>query len=266
MKSNAEPVLYKSIVAYDGTKFLGFQRQAEGVPTVQAALETALRGLGWSESSLRAAGRTDAGVHARGQVIAFRIGWRHSPERLTAALNAGLPPELAVLGSEPAPEGFDPRFSASSRRYSYRLQIASLPDPFAERYAWRVWPAPDLQGMRQLSEAFVGRRDFGAFGHAPIPGGHTVREIYRADWSDVEGQWTFTIEADAFLNRMVRRIVGALVRVGMGREQAERVTAALEDPTQIWNGRIAPARGLCLESVRYEKRRDASAEDLSSKT
>ncbi len=266
LKSNVEPVLYKSVVAYDGTQFHGYQRQSEANRTVQAVLESALRGIGWSGESVRGAGRTDAGAHARGQVVAYRLAWNGMPEQLTAALNANLPPDLAVLSSEPALEGFDPRFSASGRRYSYRVIASAIPNPFAERYGWRVWPPPTLERLSQLAKLFLGRRDFGGFGRAPIPGGHSIREVRRAEWAEGEDGLLFEIEADAFLNKMVRRVVGAQVQVALGRSDEARLSTAIADPSQLWNGRIAPARGLCLETVYYEERRERIAENLLSQT
>lgn len=266
LKSNAGPELYKSIVAYDGTDFLGFQRQAAADRTVQGVLEAGLRTIGWEERSLRAAGRTDAGAHALGQVVSFRLNWRHKLSQLTVALNTALPRDVAVLRTEAAPAGFDPRFSASGRRYSYRLAASAQPDPFRERYGWRLWPAPELQRLEALAGLFVGRRDFGAFGRAPIEHGHTVREVRRADWTLDQDWMVFTIEADAYLYRMVRRIVGAMVQVSLGREDEGHLRQALADPQRSWNGRIAPARGLFLEQVFYEERRDEVAENLLSQT
>lgn len=266
MKNNGEPELYKSIVAYDGTDYHGFQRQAEPERTVQAALEAALRAVGWQEQSLLAAGRTDAGAHAGGQVVAYRLVWGHPADRLTAALNAALPPDVAVRATERAPAGFHPRFSASGRKYAYRILARPRPDPFAERFSWRLWPAPDRGRLQELADLFRGRRDFGAFGRAPIPGGHTVREVRRAEWKRDGRELVFTVEADAYLHRMVRRMVGAMVEVGLGRAEEIRLREALSQPQRFWNGRIAPARGLILEAVYYEEQRDQVAEDISSET
>jgi tRNA pseudouridine38-40 synthase len=242
---------YKSIVAYDGTEFHGFQRQAEGRRTVQAALENALRDLGWREKSIKAAGRTDAGVHAQGQVVSYSLAWNHGPERLTRALNARLPEDLAVRRTELAPEGFHPRFSARRRRYRYTLIPCPVRDPLRERYAWRVWPEPDVKAMGKVAQALVGRRDFAAFGRAPISGGHTVRQVFEAGWSREADRLTFEVEADAFLNHMVRRLVAASWQVGMGRLRRRDVLSLLDDPSRRWEGRIAPARGLCLQAVIY---------------
>lgn len=242
---------YKSIIAYDGTEFNGFQRQAGGLRTVQATLEQALRSIGWSGNAIKAAGRTDRGVHASGQVIAFRLSWSHAPARLTAALNAHLPSDVAIRLTEIAPPGFEPRFSAHSRRYRYRLLLDRAPDPLRERFAWRVWPAPDLEAMQRGAELMLGRRDFGALGRAPIPGGHTIRSLTRAEWQLDPPQVSLVLEADSFLHRMVRRIVGLLLDLGQGRLEAGQLKAALANPGTPIGGRLAPAHGLCLESVVY---------------
>jgi tRNA pseudouridine38-40 synthase len=243
--------LYKSIVAYDGTGFQGFQRQAPGLRTVQQVLEQALAGLGWPDPSLRAAGRTDAGVHAAGQVVAYRLDWPHGPDRLTSALNARLPDDVAVRSTAGVPPDFDPRFSAVRRRYRYRLLLEAAPDPLRERFAWRIWPAPDLTAMQRAAAQLLGKHDFGALGRAPIPGGHTVRTVFRAEWRSAPPEADLVLEADAFLHRMVRRIVATLVEIGRGRGEPDRLQRALQAPGQPLKGKLAPAHGLCLESVMY---------------
>ena len=214
--------------------------------------EAALSELGWRENSIRAAGRTDSGVHARGQVVSYWISWSREPHRLSAAINAYLPEDVAVRRTEGVPAEFEPRFSAIRRRYVYRLLADSAPDPLRERTAWRVWPAPDLGRMRKLADLFIGKRDYGAFGRAPTPGGHTVRTVNKLDWQQDGADLILILEADAFLYRMVRRIVGASLQVGWGEKQPEDIERSLSDPTQKWAGRLAPAKGLCLETVYYE--------------
>lgn len=253
--------LYKSIVAYDGTEFQGFQRQAAGIRTVQGELEAALTKLGWEQDSLQAAGRTDSGVHASGQVISFDLSWEHGLETLTRALNAHLPADVAVQSSEPAPEGFHPRFSASSRCYRYRLFVSPFRNPLMERFALRVWPAPDVKSMQQLAQAMLGRMDYGAFGSAPIQGGHTVREVIRAVWTPGKDGLTFDIEGDAFLKNMVRRLVAASLAVGRGEIPVDLPLALLGQSQEHWEGRLAGPQGLCLEAVRYDDRTRSAAID-----
>lgn len=243
--------VYKLTLAYDGTDFAGFQRLGRDRRTVQGVLEDALRRLGWQGRSIRAAGRTDAGVHARGQVVDFDLHWKHSLDLLVTALNAHLPDDVAVVRAEVAPPRFHPRFSARCRCYRYRTLCSPTRDPLQERFAWRVWPAPDFEAMQRAAGLLVGERDFGAFGVSPVPGGHTVRRVMRAAWRRQDAVWDFEIEANAFLHRMVRRLVAALVDVGMGRKDIAEFEAALADPASPWQGKIAPARGLSLERVLY---------------
>jgi tRNA pseudouridine38-40 synthase len=242
---------YQSIIAYDGTDYAGFQRLAEGRRSVQGVLEEALRAIGWSEASLAAAGRTDRGVHARGQVIGYSLDWPHGLETLTRAFNAHLPRDIAVRSTHLAAPGWHPRFSAQRRRYTYHAFVAPVREPLLERYAWRWTEPPDRQILREAAEAFLGRHDFGAFGHAPIQGGHTVRTVFRSEW-ELGARAEYTIEADAFLYHMVRRLVGAMLAAASGGCGLNDLQAHLADPLRRWERKPAPARGLCLEAVIYE--------------
>jgi tRNA pseudouridine38-40 synthase len=244
---------YKAIIAYDGTDFEGFQRLGPGHRTVQGEIEGALAKLGWQGTSILAAGRTDAGVHARGQVVSFDLEWRHGIEVLGVALNAHLPVDVGVREVALAGPGFHPRFSARWRRYRYALVAAPQRDPLAERYAWRVWPAPDLEPMHEAAVRIEGEHDFGAFGTPPIPGGHTRREVRLARWTAEGPGVAFEIEANAFLHRMVRRLVSVMVEVGQGRLAASDVGTLLDHPERPWGGKVAPSRGLCLEAVIYDE-------------
>lgn len=244
--------LYKSILAYDGSDFHGFQRQKEAVRTVQGELEAGLRKIGWQDDSILAAGRTDSGVHARGQVVAFRMDWNHGADVLLRALNASLPADMAVSSVEVAADGFHPRFSATSRLYRYSLLISPLRDPLRERYAWRVWPRLNLDELNQIGAEFLGRRDFGAFGSAPIEGGHTQRHVTRVTWSEEGDRHWVDIRADAFLYHMVRRVVGATLDVAYGNRELAELQASLANANLRWESGLAPARGLCLEEVGYD--------------
>jgi tRNA pseudouridine38-40 synthase len=242
---------YKSIIAYDGTAFQGFQRQAGDQRTVQGVFEQALHALGWQGRSITAAGRTDAGVHARGQVVAYELAWRHEPQQLTRALNANLPPDVAAWWTAEAEPAFHPRFDAVRRRYRYTLITAPVRHPIQERYAWRIWPEPDVKAMEVVADELIGRHDFAAFGRAPISGGETVRNVFRAAWITDEASFSFEIEADAFLYHMVRKLVAAMVKVGSRSVEPKDVSECLRDPRARWQGGIAPACGLCLEEVTY---------------
>jgi tRNA pseudouridine38-40 synthase len=253
MTSNgANVATYQSILAYDGTDFAGFQRQ-RGRRTVQGEVEKALRRLGWQETALRAAGRTDSGVHAAGQVIAYALAWEGEPARLTRALNAILPADAAIVSTAAAPDGFRPRYAARWRRYRYRIVAAPQRLPLGERYAWRIWPAPELEPMRMAAALLVGKHDFGAFGLPPRRESHTRRTVRRSGWDGQGDAAAFIIEGDAFLYRMVRRLTSALVAVGQGRLSPDEIAERLAHPAQHWQGHLAPAHGLCLEAVIFDE-------------
>jgi tRNA pseudouridine38-40 synthase len=131
------------------------------------------------------------------------------------------------------------------------ILAAPTPDPTRERYAWRIWPKPDLGAMEAGADCLVGRHDFGAFGTPPIRGGHSVRMVSEAKWRREGPAWIFEIEADAFLYRMVRRLVAALVAIGLGGREIGQLRAALANPGHKWVSRLAPSKGLCLERVNF---------------
>jgi tRNA pseudouridine38-40 synthase len=247
---------YQIILAYDGTGFFGSQRQASS-RTAQSELEKALRKLGWRGQTVYLAGRTDTGTHASGQVAAFDLDWSHGLEKLQDALNAHLPRDMAVREVKVALDNFHPRFDASSRRYRYRLFCANVRDPLRERYAWRVWPA--VADLKPLADIWLGRHDFDAFGTPPRSGGSTVRTVMSARWQEKNDEWIFEIQADAFLFRMVRRLVYAQVAVGQARLSASLLTKALDDRSDIRQeaqtqipASLAPACGLTLVEVCYD--------------
>jgi tRNA pseudouridine38-40 synthase len=238
---------YQIIFSYDGTGFYGSQRQGSA-RTVQSELEKALRRIGWTGRSVLLAGRTDTGVHASGQVAAFDLDWGHGLDDLRKALNVNLPPDMAVRSVDVAGADFHPRFDAASRRYRYRLFCASERDPLRERYAWRVWPS--VADLRPLAELWPGTHDFAAFGSPPRAGGSTVRTVHAAAWKKTGDEWTFEINADAFLYRMVRRLVFVQVAVGQGRLSFEEVEQSLAGRRKLLAG-LAPPNGLTLVEVRY---------------
>lgn len=243
---------YKLILSYEGTGFAGSQRQSRR-RTVQSELEKALRALGWTGRSVILAGRTDAGVHAIGQVAAFDMDWKHGEDALRQALNANLPGDMAVLALELAPRDFHPRFDAASRRYRYRIYCQPIRDPLRERFMWRVWPVPDLDALREAARLIEGRHDFLAFGSAPGKRGTTLRTVTAACWSGNADECTFEIEADAFLYRMVRRLVFVQVAVAQGRATMTAVNGALRSDSRAkaLPAGLAPAHGLALIEVSY---------------
>jgi tRNA pseudouridine38-40 synthase len=242
---------YQVILAYDGARFKGSQRQARS-RTVQGELEKALRKLGWSGNSVLMAGRTDTGVHATGQVAAFDLNWSHAEEQLVRALNANLPEDLAVQAATLAGEGFHPRFDAVARRYVYRIFCQPTRNPVREKLAWRMWPAVEPDALQDAASLFLGTHDFAAFGSPTSRKGSTVRTVHAASWATSGDELRFEIQADAFLYRMVRRLVFIQAAVAQERCTLHALAAALENPSA---GRLpaglAPAHGLVLVEVTY---------------
>lgn len=247
---------YQIILAYDGTDFYGSQRQAKA-RTVQGELENALRRIGWMGKSVLLAGRTDTGVHASGQVAAVDFdNWKHSPAELLDALNSQLPRDIAASRVTPAPEAFHPRFDALSRCYVYRVYFQPARDPLRERLAWRLWPALEVEALREAASLLLGTHDFAAFGTPPRPESTTVRTISRAEWSVDNDELRFTVQAKAFLYRMVRRMTFVQVALAQGRLTAKTLADVLADRLsgeRLPSG-LAPAHGLCLVSVTYPER------------
>jgi tRNA pseudouridine38-40 synthase len=248
---------YQATIAYDGTAFWGFQAQPS-FRTVEGELRSALGTLGWQGETLLSGGRTDAGVHAAGQVIAFDLEWKHPPDELQRALNALLPDDISCPALQCAAADFHPRYGALRRCYRYRIITVRWPDPLRERYALRVWPAPDEGRMAEAARALLGKHDFGAFGSPPREGSHTVRTVLRAEWMRKQDELEFWIEADAFLFRMVRTITGTLLQIGSGRRSLEEFQALLDTPASRGQARSrgnaappAPACGLCLMRIDY---------------
>ncbi len=247
---------FRSTVAYDGSAFFGFQNQANG-RTVQEELEAALAQIAGHAVGVIGAGRTDTGVHATGQVIAFDLEWRHSPGELARAVNHRLPADVAVLDTQVCPDDFHPRHGARSRTYEYGVVVARA-HPLLAKSAWLVARTPDLAVMQAAAARLIGSFDFAAFGSA-TSGETTVRRVFRAEWRAETaraglGEWPgyrFTIEANAFLYRMARRVVWTLVRAGQGGLTADNVTEILRsgDPQRVKG--LAPAAGLCLVDVKY---------------
>ena len=246
---------YQLTLAYDGTDFFGSQRQANK-RTVQGELEKALCQLGWTERSVLMSGRTDTGVHATGQVASFDLRWSHSDDELVRALNAVLPADMAVYQTRMVHATFHPRFDAISRRYRYRLFCQPVRDPIRERFAWRIWPPISGDVLPETAKLFLGTHDFSAFGSPTTPRGGTVRTVMKAEWSrsrEVEDEWHFEVRANAFLYRMVRRLVFVQVVVAQGKVSAEAITTSFvkSEASEKLPAGLAPPNGLTLVEVAY---------------
>lgn len=240
-------------LAYDGTAFRGWAMQRDpSIRTIEGELVRHLERVLREPVKLSVAGRTDAGVHARGQVASFRTETSVAPGRLQNALNSVLAPEVVVVRSRFAPDGFDARFSAKARGYVYRIDEAPLADPFTGRFAWHRPGRLALAPMRRAARDLEGRHDFRSFCRHPGGDRSTMRHLRRLTVVRAGDGLAIRAEADAFLHQMVRSLVGTLVAVGAGKQDATampRVLAARDRAAAP--GGLAPARGLTLELVRY---------------
>ena len=239
-------------VEYDGTDFFGFQVQANR-RTVQGEIERALERISTSKTRVVGAGRTDRGVHAEGQIISFSMAWRHSLADLQRALNAVLASDVGVLELGLAPQGFHPRYGARRRAYRYTILNRPWRSPLERRTVWQIARELDVGRMSEASGCLVGTHDFATFGRPP-QGQNTVRTVFRAHWAVAGPRFTFDIEADAFLYRMVRSIVGTLVQVGWQQVSPDEFKGLLEAMDRSLVKLVAPAEGLCLMRVDYAAR------------
>jgi tRNA pseudouridine38-40 synthase len=245
------------VVAYDGAPFSGFARQRDR-RTVQGELEAALSRLAKRPVSTVGAGRTDAGVHARGQVVHADVPARLDPERVRQALNGGLGPAITVREAGWAPPGFDARLSARRRTYVYRIDDSGDPDPLLRGFVL-AWPRPlDLDRMRRAAEPLLGEHDFAAFCRSRS-GATTTRRLRSLGVRRRGRLVEVRLVADAFCWQMVRGIVGHLLLVGDGRRDPTSTTAVLAAGDRSRAGNIAPAHGLVLEAVAYGRLRGSSA-------
>ncbi len=240
---------FRAVIEYDGAGYCGFQVQVDR-RSIQGVLEEALSNVTRQETRVIGAGRTDAGVHARGQVIAFRVRWRHSVADLHRAMNAVLPQDVVLLSLKIALEKFHPRYSARSRWYRYTVLNQPFRSPLNRRWAYYVPRPLDVKLMNQTAGSLVGEHDFATFGR-PTQGQNTVRRVLRASWWSEKFFLYFDIEANAFLQRMVRSLVGTLLLVGAGEFTPEEFRRRLIACERSLAGPTVPPQGLCLMAVNY---------------
>jgi tRNA pseudouridine38-40 synthase len=224
------------------------------VRTVEGTLTEAISALVRDPIRLACAGRTDAGVHAWGQVVSFATTAETDRERLRYALNRRLGPEIVVRTVHAAPADFDARHSARAREYHYTIVNRPVPDPFRARFAWWVPEPLDLGALRLGADPFVGEHDFAAFCRVGPEGTTTVRRVLRSSWVERgDGILVYEVTATAFCWQMVRSIVGTLVDVGKGRRRAGDLMAILRSRSRAAAGPVAPPHGLCLWRVGYDE-------------
>jgi tRNA pseudouridine38-40 synthase len=248
---------FRAVVAYDGAPFYGFQRHADGKPTVQAALESALAKLNGRPVRVLGAGRTDRGVHASGNVVAFDLEWNHGEQTLIRALNATLPTEIAIQHLESTAPTFHPRFDAISRVYRYTCFEAAYRNPLYALNSWHVWANHDVARMNEAAALIHGEHDFATFGN-PTQGDNTTRYVIHSAWmieriasAQPARMLVYTVEANGFLHHMVRTLVGALIDVGSGKWSVAQFMDALQAADRGRAQHMAPPQGLVLVEVKY---------------
>lgn len=239
-------------ISYDGTNYSGFQIQANA-PTIQEKIERALAVIYKEPVRIAGAGRTDTGVHARGQAASFTQPFYIEPHKLPHALNSLLPPDIVVSYACEVAENFHARFDARHKTYSYSIDCAPFPQVLQRLYLWHVPEILDLEKMQAAADIFVGTHDFKAFHVAGSDVSDTTRTIYRIEIKEASPQQLIlTYTGSGFLYRMVRLITGTLVRVGKGAITTVDARAALEGMSPRSVGPTAPAQGLCLEEIAYD--------------
>jgi tRNA pseudouridine38-40 synthase len=249
---------FKLTIAYDGTEFVGWQRQAAGT-SIQGLIEKALGELDGREVSVVGASRTDAGVHAIGQVAGVAMAKDIDAASLVRAANTRLPASVRVLDAVQVPDTFHAQFDASAKTYRYRIRSGSVMLPFERAYAWHVPLGLDRQAMASAAAVFAGRHDFAAFQSAGAAVATTERVVHSsriADGTGIEHEArdviVFEIRGGGFLRHMVRTMVGTLVEVGRGARPPSWAAEVLASRDRARAGRTAPAKGLFLVSVEYE--------------
>jgi tRNA pseudouridine38-40 synthase len=239
------------IVEYEGTRYRGFQYQTNA-PSVQAELEVAIARLTGEESRVKGAGRTDAGVHAKGQVVAFDTSAAHAPQTFIRALNFYLPDDIAVKGAYITDSDFDPRRMARSRRYGYTIDCGATPSPLTRRTAYHIGAPLNVRRMRMAAPHLLGKHDFARFG-GPLsrPNASTVREVFKAKVRQHLNFINFEVEGNSFLPHQVRRMAGALVDVGRGSLTLADFKSLIAGGASDAVAHSLPPQGLCLLEVTY---------------
>lgn len=238
------------IISYDGTNYVGWQVQPNGV-SVQALLEKALFELTGEQIRVEGSGRTDSGVHAKAQVAHFDIEARMAADKFAIAMNMHLPPDIRVLFSEECDPTFHARFSAKRKVYSYTVQLGPHADVFLRTTSLHLHYIPDVEAMQKAAAAVIGTHDFNAFKCADSSMENTVRTITRSEWNRNGNLLVYTVEGNGFLYNMVRILVGTMLEIGSGKRPVSDMENAIETGSRTSAGATAPARGLRLERVIY---------------
>ena len=249
---------FRLVAEYDGTDFAGFQVQAPGLRTVQGELEAAIKRLA-GEARVHGAGRTDAGVHAAGQVVHFDTDWSVPVGRIAYALNGELPRDVVVTDAQVVDATFHARFSATARTYRYTIWRGEHRSPLCDRLAWHVRTPLDETAMRAAARELTGTHDYGAFGQPDEVGKSTVRHMFEWTFDGAADFSHITVRGNAFLRSQVRAFVGTLAQVGLAKLSVRDVVRIRESRDRTQCPSIAPARGLTLWRVHYDGTRMTGA-------
>jgi tRNA pseudouridine38-40 synthase len=239
-------------IEYDGTDFAGFQLQAQGQRTVQGTLEDALLRLTGATHRVHGAGRTDAGVHASGQVVHFDTDWPTPIHKVALAMNPALPRDLVVKSAVEVDDTFHARFTATARVYRYAILNRAAPSALLGRFTLHIGPALDVAAMQAAARNLEGVHDFASFGAPDVAGKSTVRHIEHISVRPFKDCLLITVRGNAFLRSQVRAFVGTLLKVGRGRLTAEDVATIRDSRNRATCPKMAPARGLTLVRVEYD--------------
>ena len=240
----------RTIISYDGTNYVGWQVQPNGV-SIQELLEKALLELTGEQIRVEGSGRTDSGVHARAQVAHFDTNARMAADKFAIAMNMHLPADIRVLYSEECDPDFHARFSAKKKTYTYTIQLGPHADVFRRSFALHLHSVPDIEAMEQAASAVLGTHDFKAFMCMNTRLENTVRTITRSEWIKDGQLLTYVVEGNGFLYNMVRILVGTMLEIGSGKRPASDMQKALTSGNRADAGATAPAHGLCLNRVVY---------------
>ena len=238
-------------VAYEGTRYQGWQKQETSENTIQGKLELLISRMCGEEIAIQGSGRTDAGVHALGQVVNFHTTCSMSTEEMLAYMNQYLPEDIAVVEIAEAAERFHSRLNARGKRYSYRVWNSAIPNVFYRRYAYTVTDTLDVKAMQEACVYLLGEHDFKSFTSAKKGKKSTVRRIDRIDIQKEGDLITFTFEGNGFLYHMIRILVGTLLEVGKGERKADSILGMIERKDRECAGALVPGKGLALEEVFY---------------
>ncbi len=245
---------YKLVIAYDGTRYGGWQKQPNCLSIQQELQEALCKIIQQKEVHVTGAGRTDAGVHAHGQVAHFKMDNLHDPNLLYLGLNGLLPSDIRIRSVQIAEEGFHARYSAISKEYHYNLYLERVMDPFRRLYCWHCLRAVDISLLKEAATLFVGTHNFSAFANNAAYGcaaNDPVRTIYSLDIVPMEGGFCLQFKGDGFLYKMVRNIVGTLVDVACSKIKLAEIKTIFASQKRSKGGQTAPPQGLFLRQVNY---------------